>query len=201
MSTSINLAPYRAIHPAYFVEIDIDGYAILRFSDLTYPYTLNGDLYSNIGQLLSISSSASEVRATESQVSVSISGVPAGSVAEILNNNPKGSPIVIQRGFFNPTTNELLNIAGNPATKFSGMIFNYAMEEEWDSATRTSSFSITFICQSIITTLKKKIGGRRTNPSDQEAWTAGDLSMSRVPTVMNSNFQFGAPAGTLAALN
>ena len=201
MSTSINLAPYRAIQAAYFVQIDIEDYGFLRFSDLTYSYTLLGNVYSNIGQLLSISSSASEVRATESQVSVSISGVPAGSVAEILNNNPKGSEIIIRRAFFNPVTNTILNIAGNPATKFSGMIFNYAMEEEWDSVTRTSSFSITFICQSIITTLKKKIGGRRTNPYDQEASTPGDLSMSRVPTVMNSNFQFGAPAGTLAALN
>lgn len=201
MTTEINLSSYRSIHPAYFVEIDIPDYAVLRLTDLNYAFTLDGDTYTNIGQLLTISNSASEVRATESQVSVSISGIPAGSVAEILDNNPKGSSIVIKRGFFASSGGGLLSIAGNPATKFSGMIFNYGMEEEWDTATRTSSFTITLICQSVITTLKKKIGGRRTNPYDQEAWNPGDLSMSRVPTIMNSNFQFGAPPGTLAALN
>jgi hypothetical protein len=196
---SVNLSAYRAIQPVLFVQLDIPGYQILRFSDFTQAYTLNGVAYTNIGQLLSVSDSSSELRVTETEISVSLSGIPAGSVAEILNNNPKGSEITIQRGFFTPGTTNLLPVAGNPAVKFKGLVSNYAMDEEWDTASRSSSFTITMICQSIVTVLKNKVGGRRTNPYDQERYYPGDLSMSRVPTLSNSNFQFGAPPGTTRA--
>jgi hypothetical protein len=131
---SVNLSAYRAIQPVLFVQLDIPGYQILRFSDFTQPYTLNGVAYTNIGQLLSVSDSSSELRVTETEISVSLSGIPPGSVAEILNNNPKGSEITIQRGFFTPGTTNLLPVAGNPAIKFKGLVSNYAMDEEWDTA-------------------------------------------------------------------
>ena len=190
---SVDLSGYRAIQPVMFIRIDIPDYAVLRLSDFNQSYTLDGETYSNIGQLLSVSGSASEMRVTDSEFTVVISGIPAGSVAEILNNNPKGSEIQIKRGFFDPSTGTLLSIAGNPAIKFKGLVANYAMNEEWDPASKTSSFSITLICQSIVSVLKNKVAGRRTNPYDETKFYPSDLSMSRVPTIMESNFQFGAP--------
>jgi hypothetical protein len=193
---SVNLSAYRAIQPVLFVDLDIPNYQVLRFSDFNQPFTLDGVTYTNIGQLLSISDSASEIRITDTEMTVVLSGIPPGSVAEILNNNPKGSEIQIQRGFFNPTNATLLPVSGNPAVKFKGLVVNYAMEEEWDTASKTSTFTIALICQSIVAVLKNKVGGRRTNPYDQTEVDPGDLSMSRVPTLSNSNFQFGAPPGS-----
>lgn len=194
---AVNLSGYRAIQAAMFVKLVIDGYDTLRFTDLGRTYLLDGDWYLNLGSLLSVTGSVSEIRATESEFSISISGIPENAVAEILNNNPKGSSIVVKRGFFNPITGELLSVLGNPAIKFSGLVNNYSMNEEWDFAAQTSSHSITLICSNIVSVYNNKVAGRRTNPYDQERFFPGDKSMSRVPTVANSNFQFGAPAGTV----
>lgn len=194
---SVNLSGFRAIQAAMFVRLDIEGYDVLRFSDLGRNYTLDGEEYTNLGSLLSVTGSVSEVRATESEFSIAISGIPTNAVAEILNNNPKGSSILVQRGFFNPITGELLSVSGNPAIKFSGLVTNYSMNEEWDFASQTASHTIVLICSNIVSILNNKVAGRRTNPYDQERFFPGDKSMTRVPTVANSNFQFGAPAGTV----
>lgn len=194
---SVNLSGYRAIQAAMFVRLDIDGYDVLRFTDLGRTYTLDGEEYSNLGSLLSVTGSVSEIRATESEFSIAISGIPDNAVAEILNNNPKGSSIVVKRGFFNPLTGALLSVDGNPAIKYSGLVTNYSMNEEWDFTSQTSSHTIVLICSNIVSVFKNKVAGRRTNPYDQEKFYPGDKSMTRVPTVANSNFQFGAPAGTV----
>lgn len=158
-------------------------------------------MYSNLGSLLSVGSSSSEIRASASELNIVISGIPAGTVSEILDNNPKGSSIQIKRAFFNPTTGEILPVAGNPATKFIGIVSNYAMDEDWDFRGQQSTFTITLICSSVLSVLQNKVVGRRTNPYDEEKLYPGDSGMNRVPTVANTNFQFGAPPGTLAALN
>jgi hypothetical protein len=198
---SVDLSAYRAVQPAMFVRLDIEDYSVLRFSDFNRPYNLDGELYSNLGSLLSVSTTASEIRASATEVSIIISGIPAGSVAEVLDNNPKGSAIQIKRAFFSPTTGTILPVAGNPAIRFIGIVSNYAMDEDWDFRGQQSTFTISLICSSVLSVLKNKITGRRTNPYDQEKFYPGDVGMSRVPTVANTNFQFGAPAGTLAALN
>lgn len=198
---SVDLSAYRAVQPALFVRLDIEDYSVLRFSDFNRPYILDGELYSNLGSLLSVSTSASEIRASATEVSIIISGIPAGSVAEVLDNNPKGSAIQIKRAFFSPTTGEILPVAGNPAIKFIGIVSNYAMDEDWDFRGQQSTFTISLICSSVLSVLQNKVTGRRTNPYDQDNFYPGDSGMNRVPTVVNTNFQFGAPPGTLAALN
>jgi hypothetical protein len=198
---SVDLSAYRQIQPALFVRLDIEDYAVLRFSDFNRPYILDGELYSNLGSLLSVGSSASEIRASASEINIVISGIPAGTVSEILDNNPKGSAIQIKRGFFDPITGEILPVAGNPAIKFLGLVSNYAMDEDWDFKGQQSTFTITLICSSVLSVLKNKVVGRRTNPYDEDKFYPGDSGMNRVPTVVNTNFQFGAPPGTLAALN
>lgn len=198
---SVNLSGYRAVQPALFVRLDIQDYAVLRFSDFNRPYILDGELYSNLGSLLSVGTSASEIRATATEINIVISGIPAGTVSEILDHNPKGSALQIKRAFFDPTTGQILPIAGNPATKFIGIVSNYAMDEDWDFRGQQSTFTISLICSSVLSVLQNKVVGRRTNPYDQEKLYPGDAGMNRVPTVANANFQFGAPAGTLAALN
>jgi hypothetical protein len=173
----------------------IPDYQTLLFSDANTTLTIAGDTYTNIGQLLYIGESGSEIRALEQEITVGISGIPAGSIAEFLNNNPKGGSIEIRQAFFNPATGALLDIAGNPLFKFKGLVSNFSMNEEWDTTSRTSSFTIVLQCTSLITTILEKVSGRRTNDSDQQTLFPGDLSMSRVVTVTRAQFQFGKPGG------
>jgi hypothetical protein len=196
----IDLSSYRSVRSAYFVRVDVPDYDILRFSNFDRPFTVDSELYSNLGSLLSISSSQSEIRSTTHEVTVQISGVPSGSVAEVLDNPLKGSEIVIRRGFFTPA-GVLLGIAGNPAVKFKGIINNVSFSEEWDQTSKKTNFSIGLICSGSTSLLQNKVAGRRTNPLDEKLYFPDDSGFSRVPTLKNSNFQFGAPKSLTTAGN
>ena len=192
---ALDLSSYRAVQTANFVKLVIEDYDTILVSNAQSSQTIAGDVYTNIGQLLYISDSRSEIRALEQSVTVGISGIPAGSVAEILDNNPKGSAITIRQAFYNPTTGAILSIVGNPLIKFKGVVTNYNMSEEWDNASKTASFTIVLECTSLITNILEKVSGRRTNDADQQTLYPDDLSMSRVSTITRAQFQFGKPGG------
>jgi len=189
---TINLTTYRAVEAANFVKIAVPGDTIL-VSDFRGPLTIAGDTYSDIGSLLGITSTASEIRATEADVTVTISGIPSANINTVLNQPIKGAPVTILRAYFNPQTHALLNIAGNPSTAFRGVVTNFSVNDQWVSETNTSTFTITFNCANEVGILSRKITGRRTNPNDQKKYFPTDASMDRVSTISRSNFNFGAP--------
>jgi hypothetical protein len=192
---ALDLSSYRAVQTANFVKIFGTGYTTLLFSDDTKTRTISGDTYTNIGQLLYISETRSEIRALEQTINLGISGIPAGSIATFLNTNYKGCGIEIRQAFFNPTTDALLSIVGNPLIKFKGLITNFNMEESWDNTAKTQTFTIVLQCSSLVASILKKVNGRRTNDSDQQTLYPGDLSMSRVSLLTKAQFQFGKPGG------
>ena len=192
---AIDLSGYRAIQQASYVKLTIPGYATLLFSNDTQSRTIAGDTYTNIGQLLTISDFTTELRALEQEVSIGISGIPAGSIAQFLDHNPKGSTIEIRQALFDPATNTILNIAGNPMLKFKGIIMNFNTDENWDNATKTQTFTIVLLASSLMSTINKRITGRRTNDTDQQKLYPGDEAMSRVTTITKAQFQFGKPGG------
>ena len=108
-----------------------------------------------------------------------------------MNANIKGSPIKVLRVFFNATTGSVLSIAGNPSGRFFGLVNNYSLDEEYDVSTRTGINTITLSCSSLTEILENKIAGRKTNPSSFKSYYSTDLSMDRVPSLVNSNFDFG----------
>jgi len=112
---AIDLSAYKNIQTNLFVKLDIPGYAILTFSDYHKAYSIAGLSYTGLGQLLSIGSTEDTLRASPSDISIAIAGVPSSNVTDIINNRIKGSECKIFRGFFDVTSGELLSIAGNPA--------------------------------------------------------------------------------------
>jgi hypothetical protein len=192
---ALNLSARRAVLSNNFVKLIVPDVDPLLFSDANTYETINGEEYNNIGQLLSISDARSEIRVLEQQITVGISGIPEGTVAEVFAMPIKGSRIEIRQAFFDPTTGVLLPLTGNPLIKFKGLVNNFSMQEEWDNATLTASFTIVLECSSLVTTILEKISGRRTNDADQQALYPFDLSMSRVSTITRAQFQFGKPGG------
>ena len=190
---TINLSAYRNIQTNLFVKLDIPGYQILTFSDLHKSISFGGTSYTGLGQLLAITNTTSNLRASPEDVSVTISGIPTTNIADILNNKIKGSSIKIYRGFFNPSSGELLNIAGNPAGKFQGVVSNFDITDDLEMGSDTGTISLTLTCTSVVELLNNKITGRRTNPIDQNIFYPNDTAMDRVPSLAKSNFNFGAP--------
>lgn len=190
---AINLTGYRAVETAMFCRVDVPGYAVLRFSNYKTNQTINGEVYTALGQLLSVADSESNIRATQGNMSIAISGIPNTSIAEVLEQKFKGSNVQVWRVFFDAATGTQLNIPGNPAGRFQGIINNWALEEDYQSGSSDISNRIIFTCSSTVDVLINKTSGRRTNSNDQRALYPTDNCFDRVIALNNSNFNFGAP--------
>lgn len=186
---SIDLSAYSSIQTNLFIRLDIPDYAVLTFSDYHINYTISGTNYTGLGQLLSVSETTDNLRATPQEVTVSIAGIPNTNVTAILNNRVKGSEMIIYRAFFNPNTAALISITGNPAQKFRGVVSNYDITDDLQQGDSTGTVSLTLTVTSVIEMLNNKVSGRRTNPVDFPS----ESSMDRVAALAKSNFNFGAP--------
>lgn len=188
---TIDLSTYSAVQTALFCRMDVPDYAVLKFSSYNRNIDINGETYSALGTLLGVTDSTSELRVSGGDITITISGIPDTSIAEILDNKIKGSAILVWRVFFDAQTGEQLAITGNPAGRFQGIVNNYSLEEDWSG--REASNRIILTCASTVEVLSNKVNGRRTNPIDQKALYPTDESMDRVLKLSNSNFNFGAP--------
>jgi hypothetical protein len=92
---------------------------------------------------------------------------------------------------FNPNTGADIV---SPIGKFLGIVNNFALQEDWDNQERSSTVTIILTCSSLIGVLATKLSGRFTNPTDQQKFFPADNSMNRIPSLINSNFNFGAPS-------
>jgi hypothetical protein len=187
---SLDLSNYSAIQTALFCRIDVPGYQVLRFSNYNRPLTVNAETYSGLGSLLSVTSSASELRVSTSELTISISGIPTQNISDILTYKFKGSDVRVYRAVFDPANGQLLAISGNPTGKFQGIVNNFSIEETWTAQDATNTIGL--ICTSTIGLLQRKVTGRKTNPIDERSFYPNDASMDRVPTLASSNFNFGA---------
>jgi hypothetical protein len=175
-----------------FARIDVPDYAVLRFSNYNRPITINSETYTNLGTLVGVTDSTSDIRAVAGTVTVSISGIPNASIAEVMTQQFKGSNIEIWRVFFDANSGQMLNITGNPAGRFQGVITNWSLEEDWQQGSTTTTNRIAFTCSSRVAMLMNKVAGRKTNSQDMRAWYPSDVSMDRVMSLANTNYNFGA---------
>lgn len=199
----LNLTSYDHVQTNLFVRIQVDEYSqtaggpytaqVLRFSDLNTTFTINGESYLGAGNLMGITATSSEISASGGQVTISLSGIPNTSIAEIVNSKIKGAPVRIYRAFFNANTGALLTFSPNPIGRYRGFVNSYSLNEEFDNATKTSSNTLVLVCSSAVDVLQNKVAGRKTNPESQKRFYPNDLSMDRVPALENATFDFGAP--------
>jgi hypothetical protein len=199
----IDLSSYTSVETGLFVRIEVDYYktapgdtptsTVLRFSDYRGTVTIDSESYVGLGRLLGITSTTSELKGSTSSVTITISGIPDSSIAEIINSRMKGCPIKIYRVVFDPVTGTKLAITGNPAGRFFGIISNYSLEEDYNIDQRTGTNTISLICSSNMGFLENKISGRKTNPESMKRFYPTDVSMDRVPNLVGANFNFGAP--------
>ncbi len=200
---ALDFSSYSSVESGLFVKIVCTYYKAtpsaspstqtLRFSDLNRTVTVDGASYTGLGNLLGITGTSTELKVTNNDLTVTIAGIPNTSISEIINSRIKGSKITIFRAFYSATTGTILSVAGNPMTRYSGIINNYGINEEYDVDTRSASNTISLMCSSFIDILGNTTKGRRTNPEDEKRFFPSDLSMDRVPALNRSNFNFGAP--------
>lgn len=149
-------------------------------------------VYQSTGDLLNVSQITSEVKPSSSDVTITLSGINNDYIADIISNPIKGSRVIVSKMFIDPLTSLPLQIAGNPAIVFKGVINNFSIEEGWqDQENQTPTSTISLTCNSSVGILSNKITGRRTNHADQTYWFSGDMSMDRVGVISDVVFDFG----------
>lgn len=199
---SIDLSTYSSVETGLFVRLNIEKYRtnptgiptneIIRFSDYIRNVTINGEEYLPLGKLVTIGTSKSEIKSAGDSMTITLSGIPTNSLNEILYSEMKGSVVNVYRVFFDAITGEQLSITGNPAGRFSGYVNNYSITEDLDIEELQNTHVINLECSSYISLLKNFVNGRRTNPEDQKELYPGDTSFDRVPSIMGTNYNFGA---------
>lgn len=197
----IDLTSYRSVQSNLFVRLQIDEYRttpsgsytqeILKISDLSYDFAIESENYTGLGKLLAVTSTNSEIRVSGNEVTITLSGIPNSSIAEIVNSKIKGSSVKIYRVLFEAGTGEYLEIDGNPVGRFNGYVNNYSLQEDYDIDTKTSTNTLVLTCSSVVDILGNKIAGRKTNPSSMKKFYPSDISMDRVPSIENTTFNFG----------
>lgn len=197
-----NLSSLASIQNNLFVRIYVEEYKAtsassyttetLLFSDATFPQVINSETYTPLGRLLGITSTSSELRISDYEVTITLSGIPNSSIFEIVNSKIKGCPVEIYRGVYDTTTGSLVTgIGDNPMLRFKGMINNYSLNEEFDSNERSGTNTLVITCTSDVTILSNKIAGRKTNPDSEKKFFPDDVSFDRVPNLKNTTFDFG----------
>jgi hypothetical protein len=185
----IDLRSRTSIEYAVLVKWTVPNFDTAYITDYQSNIVFGGQTYTNIGKLLSISGSSSELKASPSDLTIGLSGVPTNAISDILGQQIKGSAIEIYRAFFNPATHTLLTLSdGNPSLKFKGIVTNFDISDTIDVGALIATSTITLTCNSMVEVLSNKVSGRRTNVTD----FPNESSMSRVQALANSNFNFGA---------
>ena len=186
----IDLRSYASLETAIFLKWEVPNFSTAYISDFNVPLSFSGNTYTNIGNLLSVSSIPSELKPSKGELTVGLSGVPTNSISDILNQEIKGSNIWIYRGYFNSVTHQPLDFgSGNTQLHFKGIVTNYSISDDIDLGAGIATSTITLTCNSPVEILSTKVSGRRTNQTD----FPGVQDMSRVQALANSNFNFGAP--------
>ena len=179
MSQLIDLSSYSKLQQALFVYINVPDYGPLRMSTYDVPISIQEDdgtyhTYSPTGVLLSVSEFNNELKPSKNDVTISLAAIDQSFVAGMMNYALKGSEVIIRRAFFDTQTGVMLNIAGNPSRRFSGIIANYSFNDEFNELSQTATTTITVSCTSIVSVFEQKITGQKTNSSLRKYLFSGD---------------------------
>lgn len=205
MSTQIPAVQLNQIKHCLLVDIEINENTY-RVSNAYSPIVYQGNTYTQLGHFINMSEIQDDLRATNNQISISLTGLPPNDgepnyMNIALNSNLKGSRIRIYRAFFDISSGNF-----NPSAvylRFNGYVNNFSLTENWDQENKLTTNNIAIQCSSIHAILEKSYSGRRTNVADQAYWFPGDTGMYKVRSLADSSFDFGkpytAPASTAAS--
>lgn len=178
------------ISHALFIDLTLDS-TTYYISSAYRNYTINGNVYNQLGYLLQAGSITDDLKTSNGDLVISLSGIPSSLMTKVLTTPIKGGSVVIRRGFFN-TVNTTLNTA-QVYVRYQGIITNYAIDENFDVLTGDRTHTIAVTCASINQLLENKVTGQRTNKSDRQKYYPGDISFNRVKDLQNTSFDFGKP--------
>ena len=166
------------------------------FCNAAAPITVNSITFSNLGSLLQLGEIKSNIKATSSDLSISLTGVDGTNVYIVLSSDIKGSKIEVWRGFLDSNNQIITTPTQQFFKRYQGIVSNYSITEDWNEEARTRVATVGLSCASFRTILENRVGGVRTTPNSWQAYYPNDTSMNRVQSIAGAYFDFGSPTPT-----
>lgn len=117
-STNITAAQASDIHPVLFVKMEFDGGDVNLHSELG-DISFGGDTYTGVGKLGEISPANEVSDLSQSQINLTLSGLPNDLISIFLGEQYQGRLATVFLGYFNLTTHILVD---TPTIIYRGLI-------------------------------------------------------------------------------
>lgn len=156
----------------------------LTFSSSYQEETINGTVYTPLGGLLQVGAQNRNLRVTQGDTTISLSGIDGNNIVTVLGSKIRGSEVEIFRGFYDNNMN-----LTNAYPRFAGIITTYAITEEREG--NQDDFTVSVGASSYKTVLENRIAGRKTNKESWQFFNNTDTSMNQVYAISGVQFDFG----------
>jgi len=198
MTTVISPVLAQGIDYGVLIDLTLNG-TTYYISNCYTPVTYDGNTYQALAGFLNIGEIQNNISNANDELQISLSAIPATYIPLVLGDQIKGGEINIYRAFFDYNTQLILPNPNGVFKRFSGIISNFAVQEDLDTQGDSPevTHTITITASSIMGVLENKVSGRRTNRKDYQIVyselnnSSTDPSMDRVETLFNSTFDFG----------
>lgn len=195
MTTIMTALDSPSIQQAEFIRLTMPSNTY-TFCNAAAPITVNSITFTNLGSLLQLSEIKRDIKATSSDLSISLTGVDGTNVAIVLGSDIKGSRIEVWRGFLDSNNQIITTPTQQFFKRYQGIVSNYSITEDFNEQLRTRVATVGLSCASFRTILENRVGGVRTTPKIWQVYYPGDTSMNRVPIIAGSYFDFGGQPNT-----
>lgn len=147
--------------------------------------TINGNTYSALQGLLQVGTQSRNIRVTQGDTTVSLSGIDGNNIYNVLGTKIRGSELEIYRGFYGANM-----VLQTPVyQRFRGIVTTYAITEEREG--QDDNFTVSINASSYKTVLQNRIAGRKTNKESWQFFNSTDTSMDNVYSISGVQFDFG----------
>ena len=192
MTTTMAALSSPSIIQAEFIRL-ITSTTTYYFCNAAAAITVDGMTFSNLGSLLSISAIDRSIKANSADLAISLTGVDGTNVAVVLAANIKGSNIDVWRGFLDSNNQIITSPSQQFFKRYSGIVSNCSITEDFNDQLRTRIATVGITCASFRIILENRIQGIKTTPKAWNFIYPSDTSMSRVPAIAATYFDFGKP--------
>lgn len=190
MTTIMTALDSPSIRQAEFIRLTMPDNTY-TFCNAASAITVDGITFTNLGSYLQLSEIKRDIKATSSDLSISLTGVDGTNVSIILSSEIKGSRIEIWRGFLDSNNQIITTPTQQFFKRYQGIVSNFSITEDWNEQLRTRVATVGLSCASFRTILENRVGGVRTTPKIWQVYYPNDTSMDRVPSIAGSYFNFG----------
>ena len=185
MSTSIPEVAANNIKHCLLIEMQI-GTTTYYVSNSWKAITYDGNTYTELGSFLAVGEFTEDIKTTNGDLSMVLTGIPAGNVQTVMQNPVKGGVVKIFRAFFDDNYT-----VTNVYPRYNGLITNYSISESVSLDQGDITNSVAISVASINTILENRVNGQRTTPQDRVRYFPGDTTFARVPIINNTAYDFG----------